>query len=150
MKKIIYSLLLGLIISACDDSKTSKKSSKTEQNSVEELSTNIVINSDDTMKFDKNILLIPAGKRISLTLNHNGKFPKAGMGHNFVLLKADTNVSEFAEKAAMARKTDYIPEGDETLAYTKLLGGGESDNITFNAPKRDIIHSYVHSLVIGN
>jgi azurin len=88
------------------------------------------------MKFDKNILLIPAGKKITLTLNHNGKFPKVGMGHNFVLLKADTNVSEFAEKAAMARKTDYIPEEDSNTAYTKLLGGGVSDPITFDAPQK--------------
>ena len=73
MKKIIYFLLLGLIINACGESKPSQKqtTSKTEQNSEEELSTNIVINSDDTMKFDKNILLIPAGKKITLTLNHN-------------------------------------------------------------------------------
>ena len=55
MKKIIHFLLLGLIINACGESKPSQKqkTSKTEQNSEEELSTNIVINSDDTMKFDR-------------------------------------------------------------------------------------------------
>ena len=138
MKKIIYSLLIVLVINACGNSKASEKqkTNKTEQKSEDELSTNIIINSNDTMKFDKKILLVPAGKKITLTLNHTGKFPKVGMGHNFVLLKADTNVSEFAEKAAMARKTDYIPEGDQTIAYTKLLGGGESDTITFEAPKK--------------
>ncbi len=127
-----------LLINACGNSKASEKqkTNKTEQKSEDELSTNIIINSNDTMKFDKKILLVPAGKKITLTLNHTGKFPKVGMGHNFVLLKADTNVSEFAEKAAMARKTDYIPEGDQTIAYTKLLGGGESDTITFEAPKK--------------
>ena len=138
MKKIIYFLLIVLLINACGNSKASEKqkTNKTEQKSEEELSSNIIINSNDTMKFDKKILLVPAGKKITLTLNHTGKFPKVGMGHNFVLLKADTNVSEFAEKAAMARKTDYIPEGDQTIAYTKLLGGGESDTITFEAPKK--------------
>ena len=138
MKKIIYFLLIVLVISGCGNSKASEKqkTNKTEQKSEEELSTNIIINSNDTMKFDKKILLVPAGKKITLTLNHTGKFPKVGMGHNFVLLKADTNVSEFAEKAAMARKTDYIPEGDQTIAYTKLLGGGESDTIIFEAPKK--------------
>tara|TARA_B100000963_G_scaffold296891_1_gene268144 strand:+ start:7229 stop:7714 length:486 start_codon:yes stop_codon:yes gene_type:complete len=138
MKKIIYFLLIVLLINACGNSKASEKqkTNKTEQKSEDELSTNIIINSNDTMKFDKKILLVPAGKKITLTLNHTGKFPKVGMGHNFVLLKADTNVSEFAEKAAMARKTDYIPEGDQTIAYTKLLGGGESDTITFEAPKK--------------
>ena len=138
MKKIIYFLLIVLVINACGNSKASEKekTNKTEQKSEGELSTNIIINSNDTMKFDKKILLVPAGKKITLTLNHTGKFPKVGMGHNFVLLKADTNVSEFAEKAAMARKTDYIPEGDQTIAYTKLLGGGESDTIIFEAPKK--------------
>ena len=138
MKKIIYFLLIVLVINACGNSKApeKQKTSKSEQKSEDELSTNIIINSNDTMKFDKKILLVPAGKKITLTLNHTGKFPKVGMGHNFVLLKADTNVSEFAEKAAMARKTDYIPEGDQTIAYTKLLGGGESDTIIFEAPKK--------------
>ena len=139
MKKIIYFLLIVLVINACGNSKASEKqkTNKTEQKSEDELSTNIIINSNDTMKFDKKILLVPAGKKITLTLNHTGKFPKVGMGHNFVLLKADTNVSEFAEKAAMARKTDYIPEGEQqTIAYTRLLGGGESDTITFEAPKK--------------
>tara|TARA_B100000886_G_scaffold90450_1_gene59673 strand:- start:3307 stop:3795 length:489 start_codon:yes stop_codon:yes gene_type:complete len=139
MKKIIYFLSIILIINACGNSKASEKqkTNKSEQKSEDELSTNIIINSNDTMKFDKKILLVPAGKKITLTLNHTGKFPKVGMGHNFVLLKADTNVSEFAEKAAMARKTDYIPEGEQqTIAYTRLLGGGESDTITFEAPKK--------------
>ena len=139
MKKIIYFLSIILLINACGNSKASEKqkTKKSEQKSEDELSTNIIINSNDTMKFDKKILLVPAGKKITLTLNHTGKFPKVGMGHNFVLLKADTNVSEFAEKAAMARKTDYIPEGEQqTIAYTRLLGGGESDTITFEAPKK--------------
>ena len=59
MKKIIYFLMMGLIINACGESKPSQKqkTSKTEQNSVEELSTNIVINSDDTMKFDKKYII---------------------------------------------------------------------------------------------
>ena len=35
-------------------------------------------------------------------------------------------------------KTEYIPEGDEIIAYTKLLGGGDSDTITFEAPKKGI------------
>mgnify|MGYP005726919881 FL=1 len=58
------------------------------------------------------------------------------MGHNFVLLKDGVNVSEFAERAAAARDSEYIPEGDEVLAYTKLIGGGESDTITFKAPMK--------------
>ena len=32
------------------------------------------------------------------------------------------------------KDTEYIPEGDETYAYTKMIGG-ESDTITFDAPE---------------
>ena len=58
MKKIIYFLLIVLVINACGNSKASEKqkTNKTEQKSEEELSTNIIINSNDTMKFDKKIL----------------------------------------------------------------------------------------------
>jgi azurin len=88
------------------------------------------------MKFDQNMLLVQAGKEITITLNHNGKLNKSIMGHNFVLLKEGVDVSSFAQKAVSARKTEYIPEGDDVIAYTKLLGGGESDTISFIAPKK--------------
>ena len=97
---------------------------------------NIILNSDDLMRFDKNILLVQSGQKITLTLNHIGKMDKSIMGHNFVLLKKDVDVIAFAEKAVLAKNNEYIPEGDEVIVYTKLLGGGESDTITFDAPEK--------------
>ena len=44
-------------------------------------------------------------------------------------------IDDFALRAMTAKESDYIPEGDETYAYTKMLGGGESDRITFDSPK---------------
>ena len=96
----------------------------------------IILNSDDLMRFDKNMLLVQSGQKITLTLNHTGKMDKLIMGHNFVLLKKDVDVMAFAEKAVLAKKNEYIPEGDEVIVYTKLLGGGESDTITFDAPEK--------------
>ena len=96
----------------------------------------IILNSDDLMRFDKNMLLVQSGQKITLTLNHIGKMDKLIMGHNFVLLKKDVDVMAFAEKAVLAKKNEYIPEGDEVIVYTKLLGGGESDTITFDAPEK--------------
>ena len=87
------------------------------------------------MKFDQNILLVQAGKKITLTLNHTGKFDKSVMGHNFVLLKDGVDVSAFAQKASSARNSEYIPEGNEVIVHTKMLGGGESDTISFIAPE---------------
>ena len=111
------------------------KSSAKEQISLEK-EIKIILNSDDLMRFDKNMLLVQSGQKITLTLNHTGKMDKLIMGHNFVLLKKDVDVMAFAEKAVLAKNNEYIPEGDEIIVYTKLLGGGESDTITFDAPEK--------------
>ena len=139
MKKIFLISLAFFISTSCGENSGKKSQTPTsEKKSDETLSSKIVLNSNDTMKFDQNMLLVEAGKTITLTLNHTGKFGKRGMGHNFVLLKADVDVSDFAQRAASAMKTEYIPEGDEIIAYTKLLGGGDSDTIKFKAPKKGI------------
>ena len=96
----------------------------------------IIINSDDfSMKFDKKEIIAFSGQKITLTLNHTGKLDKLVMGHNFVLLKKNVDVNEYALRAAGARNTEYIPDGGNELVYTKMLGGGESDTITFDAPE---------------
>ena len=99
------------------------------------MSNNVVLNSNDQMKFDKKIIRVNADQKVTLTLNHNGRFPASSMGHNFVLIKKDVDVNEYALRAAGARNSEYIPEGDNEIAYTKMLGGGESDTITFDAPE---------------
>ena len=96
----------------------------------------IILNSSDLMKFDQNELRVFEGQEITLTLNHTGKMSKEIMGHNFVLLKKKTDLDDFAQRAMLARENEYIPLGDETIAYTKMIGGGESDTITFTAPKK--------------
>lgn len=110
--------------------------SSTKDQTIVEKEIEIVLNSDDLMRFDKNMLLVQSGQKITLTLNHTGKMDKSIMGHNFVLLKKDVDVIAFAEKAVLAKNNEYIPEGDEVIVYTKLLGGGESDTITFDAPEK--------------
>ena len=142
MKRIlgyIPFLVLGLILS-CGDKKQEKekegfqveRKKETEKAAIDENS--IALSSNDLMQFDKSELKVKAGKPVTLTLRHTGKMDKMVMGHNFVLLKAGTDMGAFAAKAAVARETEYIPEGDETITYTKLIGGGESTTITFDAP----------------
>ena len=116
--------------------KQRKMKSSTNDQTIVEREIEIVLNSDDLMRFDKNMLLVQSGQKITLTLNHTGKMDKSIMGHNFVLLKKDVDVTSFAEKAVLAKNNEYIPEGDEVIVYTKLLGGGESDTITFDAPEK--------------
>lgn len=95
----------------------------------------IVINSDDQMKFDKTELRVKAGEKIKLTLNHTGNLPVNAMGHNFVLLEAGTNIAAFGQEAMNAKANDYIP-AKGVIAHTRLIGGGESTTVEFNAPKK--------------
>jgi len=97
----------------------------------------VVVNSDDAMKFDVSEIKVKAGEEIKLTLNHTGKLGKDVMGHNFVVLAQGTDVQAFANAAIQAKATDYVPEGnDSVLAHTKVIGGGESDTITFTLKEK--------------
>ncbi|MEM1347791.1 MAG: azurin [Myxococcota bacterium] len=98
---------------------------------------NLALESGDQMKYDKAQLSVQKNKRAKLTLKHTGKMKKEVMGHNFVLLKKDVDVQKFAVAAIAAKENGYIPaelKGD-IIAHTKLLGGGESDTIEFDAPE---------------
>lgn len=98
----------------------------------------ITLGSNDMMQFDKKELKVKAGQKVKLTLKHTGKLAKTAMGHNFVLLAAGTDLAQFASKANLARDTEYIPASEKAkiLAYTKLIGGGESTVVEFTAPKK--------------
>ncbi|RKD17016.1 azurin [Pelobium manganitolerans] len=97
----------------------------------------ITLNGSDAMQFDKSEIKVAAGQTVVLTLHHTGKLPVESMGHNFVLLKQGTDVEDFATKAMAAKDNGYIPTDDSNIiAHTKLIGGGESDTITFTAPEK--------------
>lgn len=99
----------------------------------------ITINAGDDMKFDLTEIRVKEGQRVKLTINHTGTLAKQAMGHNWVLLAQGTVASDFATKAIQAQATDYIPEGaTEIIAHTKLVGGGESDTIEFDAPAKGV------------
>lgn len=97
----------------------------------------ITLNGNDKMQYDLSEIDVYEGQTVVLTLNHTGTMPMASMGHNFVLLKNGTDLEKFEAEAAKAQKDGYIPtDTSEIIAHTKLLGGGESDTITFQAPEK--------------
>ncbi|HJX24695.1 MAG TPA: plastocyanin/azurin family copper-binding protein, partial [Chthoniobacterales bacterium] len=98
----------------------------------------VQINADDKMKFDLTAFEATPGQKISVTLKNVGTTPKFSMGHNFIMLDRSVNVGNaqtFLDKASTEAAHDYVPPGSkDVLAHTKLLGPGESDTVTFNAP----------------
>ena len=145
MKKYISLMILFTLIISCGPKKEKKKEKfEYKRTQVEEKNDviddnedliKIVLNSYDNMMYDKKTIEVKYGKNIMLTLNHKGNIGKEFMGHNFVLLKKGVNVDEFAKKATLAKSNDYIPNSDETIAFTKMLGGGESTTISFMVPE---------------
>lgn len=107
----------------------------------------IELTGNDQMQYNTKTLEATAGDTVVLTLKHIGKLPKAAMGHNFVLLKVGTKLPEFAMSAAKAAATDYVPADEEgkkpVIAHTKMVGGGESDTVTFTAPAEPGAYPYI-------
>lgn len=95
----------------------------------------ITLKANDQMKYDLSEIRVPANSAVTLTLVNEGVMPKEAMGHNFVLLAQGTDVADYGLRAIEAGiASDHIPSGSETIANTKLIGGGESVTITFDAP----------------
>ena len=92
------------------------------------------ITGNDQMQYDKKELAVPATcKQVTLTIHHGGQLPAAAMGHNWVLVSTPdlTAVANAGMGAGLA--SNYIAADDKrVLAHTKVVGGGQSDTITFS------------------
>jgi len=99
----------------------------------------LTIQADDKMRYDVTAFDASPGQKVSVTIKNIGTTPKFSMGHNFVLLDRIINTgniqSNFLDKASSEASHEYVPQGaKEVLAHSKLLGPGETDVVTFNAP----------------
>jgi len=139
---IIVLAVFSIAIFSCGGKEEKKKEgfsydkksdvSKTTETNVND----IVLTGNDAMQFNKKVIKVEAGKKVKITLKHMGKMDKNVMGHNFVLLKQGVDLTKFGNSAAIARDNDYIPEGTEdVIVHTKLIGGGETVVIEFDAPE---------------
>lgn len=146
MKKAGFLLMSMIFLASCGSGgaesaaseetspRPAPKAAPAAEESVEPIT--LELSASDQMKFDKDRFLVKEGQEVTLNLTHAGEMEKAVMGHNFVLLAKGTDLADFAGRAASAKDSDYIPEGDEVLAHTGLIGGGESTSVTFTAPAR--------------
>lgn len=146
MKKLVLVFLSALAISCGDNKKEEntdmKIGTQVEAETTAAETTNdskeavVTIEGNDQMKFNKSEIRVKAGQTVKLTLKHVGKMDKAVMGHNWALLTQDADMATVGQAAATAADNDYIPADmtDKFIVHTKMLGGGESDTIEFEAP----------------
>ena len=70
---------------------------------------------------------------INLTITHKGAMAKNVMGHNWVLSKTEDMQGIAADGLSAGLDNDHIkPDDARVLAHTKMVGGGESDSISFS------------------
>ena len=76
------------------------------------------------------------GETLRIRLVNKGTLPKLAMAHNVVVLKLGAKQIDFANAAALARATDFIPPDmkDQVLAATTLAGPGETVETTLKVP----------------
>lgn len=155
MKKLFFAPAVAamLLLASCGDGKTTDQTTTTTPDATTTapaaapgadipgindvaVTDHIMIEGRDNMTFDKTLFKVKAGQDVKLTLKNVGSQPKAAMSHNVVILKEDTDVEAFGLAAIKAVATDHIPASmsSDVIAHTKLLGPGESDEITFKIP----------------
>lgn len=98
----------------------------------------VEITGNDQMQYNIKAFEVTEGQKVTLSFKHIGQLPSAAMGHNVVILKAGTAIPAFSAKCSTSKDNGYIPTDEESkkliVAHTKMLGGGESDSVTFTAP----------------
>lgn len=134
-------VFLFAMLVACGNQEKKKEESFSYEKSTEAPKENtqnpndVVITGNDAMQFNKKEIKVEAGKKVKVTLKHTGKMDKNMMGHNFVLLKQGVDAMAFGAKAAAFKNNEYIPDNtQDIIAHTKLIGGGETTVIEFDAP----------------
>jgi len=127
LRFLFFSVITIALLAACGGKKESN--SDTQKNVID-------LTANDQMQYNLKTIEVTAGSTVRVNLKHIGQMAKNIMGHNFVLLKADVDLSEFAAAAISAKDTDYVPKSkeDQIIAHTSLIGGGESTFVEFKAP----------------
>ncbi len=140
-KQLLSIIFCSVLLTNCNDKSEKKKGGFTYEEKASDTQKtvddnyNIVIIGDDMMKFNLSEIKVKSGKKVKITLRHKGKMDINIMGHNFVILKKDIELVQFATKAALAKDNQYIPlNTQDTIAYTDLIGGGQTTSIEFIAP----------------
>ena len=95
------------------------------------------VESTDQMTFNTQAISVSKScKTFTVNLKHTGSLPKTAMGHNWVLSKTADMPGAATDGISAGPDASYLKAGDErVIAYTDLIGGGESTSVTFDVSK---------------
>ena len=105
----------------------------------------VEITGGDDMKYSVTSIPAKPGETLRIRLTSKGTLPKIAMAHNVVILKAGAKQIDFANAAAMAAATGYIPPDmkDQVLAASTMAGPGETVDVTFKVPTAPGTYPYL-------
>lgn len=87
----------------------------------------------DNIAYSTESLSAPAScSEVTVTISHTGRLPAAAMGHNWVLVPEDALQSVAQAGVSAGADADYVPDDDRVVAATGIVGGGESDSVSFS------------------
>lgn len=97
----------------------------------------VTVEGNDAMQFDVNEIVVDKTcKEFTVHLKHVGKLPEAAMGHNWVLTTVADMQPVAQEGTAAGPQNEYVKKDDErVIAYTEVIGGGETTEVTFDVSK---------------
>jgi azurin len=95
------------------------------------------ITGNDLMQYDKKEMKVAKDcGTVEVTLKHIGKLPAASMGHNWTLTKAADAAAVANDGLSAGLAANYLKSGDaRVIAHTKVVGGGQSDTVSFPMSK---------------
>lgn len=110
----------------------------------------ITIEGDDRMQFNLDRFEVPAGAMVRIILKHTGNLPAQSMGHNVVVLKKGVDYIDFAADVGELNGNlynDFVPEQlrDQVVAFTPIIGGGDTTQVEFKAPDEPGVHGFLCS-----
>ncbi|MBU3056292.1 azurin [Pseudomonas indica] len=103
------------------------------------------VESTDQMTYTtKAIEIDKSCKEFTVNLKHTGQLPKNVMGHNWVLTTAADMPGVVSDGMAAGLDNNYLkPDDARIIAHTKVIGGGESDSVSFDVSKLTAGNEYM-------
>lgn len=106
----------------------------------------VTIDSTDQMSWDtQSIEVSKSCESFSVTLTHSGTLPKNVMGHNWVLTTTADYQGAATDGMGAGLENEYVkPDDERVIAHTKIIGGGESDTISFSVSELNAGEEYTY------
>ncbi|MEX0662150.1 MAG: plastocyanin/azurin family copper-binding protein [Balneolaceae bacterium] len=105
----------------------------------------ITVKGMDNLKFDVTLIEAEPGETIRIKLEVVSNMPATAMAHNIAIVDKDVNVEDFVTQSMAATDNEYIAPNleDQVVAFTEMIGGGETSVIEFTVPEESGDYEYV-------